>query len=401
MLKIIMFLMKLSIYSISLKNISRNSLRTVIVILSAIFITFIISFTLISSSLIQGAIKNMNEKLGADLIVIPEGSETETNEFLFLNELRTFYMSKNIYEKLKNYEEIDKITYQIWLVTLPSLCCGVADIEVIAIDPETDFIIKPFLEKKLELLEGTAYAGYEAWLSVLGGVIDTAVLYQKEFKIIDKLEKTGTGLDYALYIGVDDFRKIAEENPYIEAKPDQISVIFIKLKEDVDENKVIEKIKNEFPNVEVLRKSDLGENLKKIISSISSSLLIVALIIFPLSLLVILNLTFITINERKKEIGILKALGANNSSIIKILFIENFFMVLPSILIGFSLALILSLFLIHSYLKAYLPILSITHLLETLIISSLSIMIIIIVATIISIRKIFKTETLTLLKEKE
>ena len=393
----------MNIYSISVKNISRNTLRSAIIILSAIFITFVVSFTLISSSLVKSTIKTMSEKFGADVIIVPKGSGVEANEFLFLKEMRTFYMDKNIYYKIKEEfgDEIDAITYQVWLVTLPALCCGVADVQVIAIDPKTDFIVKPFLEKKVELKPGTAYAGHEAWLNILGGLIETAVLYKKEFKIVDKLEKTGTGLDYALYISMDDFVKIAKENPYIKVKPNQVSVIFIKLKENVNKKEFVKKLKERFSNVEILTKSDLGRNLRKTVEGISSSIILVTLVILPLSLFVVMNLIFITVNERKKEIGILKALGASNKSIMKIFMIEKFLTIFPSILVGYIISLIVSIFLIHKYLKAYVTVINPAYLFEGFIIPAIFILIVVILSIFLSVKNVIKIETLTLLKEKE
>ncbi len=387
--------------SIALKNIRRNMLRSIIIILSVILLSFIISFISITTSTINKNIEIVNEKLGADLVLVPKGSETLLDEFLFAWELRTFYMKKDIYEKLKNYDEIEKITYQVFLVTLPALCCGVADVQVIAIDPRTDFIIKPFLEKNIELTPGTAYAGLEAWYAILGYEVDTAYLYGKEFELTTNLRETGTGLDYALYISVDDLNDIIGKNPYVVVNRDEISVIYIKLKPNVDPNKFAERIRSEFPEVEIIKKGELGKHFRSYIQSLSNSLIAIVVLVIPMFLLIISTIISISVNERKKEIGIYKALGVTNKSVFMLFMYELLLLIIPSSIIGMVLSIYISLYILPKFMVTFQTFLGI-NVINTFLISILVTVFVAILSVYFTlIKNVLKIEILNLLKEKE
>ncbi len=390
-----------NILSIASKNVKRNPIRSLIIILSAILLSFLISFIYLSVITVDKNIKLVNEKLGADLIVLPKGSKSSFDKFLFARQLTTFYMKKDIYYKIKEEfgDKIDKITYQVFLVTLPALCCGVADVQVIAIDPKTDFIVKPFLEKKVELKPGTAYAGIFAWYYILGFEVDTAYLYGKEYDLITNLIETGTGLDYSLFISIDELKDIIGKNPYVVAKKDDISVIYIKLKPNVDLNEFANELREKIKGISIIKKGELGMSVRESIVSISKSLMLVLFTIVPLFLLIIFVMIYISIIERRKEIGIYKAIGVKNSSIFKLIIYELLLLIIPAIIVGIIMALLLSINVLPKILYTFKLIFG-KELFLSFLISFLATMLSSITGAYFSLMKnVLKSETLNLIKE--
>lgn len=51
-------------------------------------------------------------------------------------------------EKVKNTEGIEEVTPQLYVATLSASCCSYP-VQIIGIDYETDFLIKPWLQKTL------------------------------------------------------------------------------------------------------------------------------------------------------------------------------------------------------------------------------------------------------------
>ncbi len=388
---------ELNILSLIKSNIRRNTLRTSMLVLSVVFLVFILSFFTLAIVTVNKSLEAFSEKLGADILVVPKGSSVQSEEFLLEGQLRAFYMDKSIYEKIKGFESIEKITYQIYLGTLPALCCGVPELEVVAIDPETDFIVKPWIKGNVEIKRGEAFAGIEAIENL--GLVDTALLFGKDFNVVGVLERTKTGLDYSLFIREDDLMEIIKKNPYVNVKENQISAIFIKVRDGYDVDKLAEKIEKEFPQVDVIRGGEIGSSVKRVISNMSKIFSVVLVVSSVLSVLLIANIFTMIINERRREIGILRALGASNRGVMKVLLLESVFLGIIGSSLGIIFGLILGWKLLLS--SFHLPFLEFNPA-YTALIAFLGVFVGVLLSCIgvlIPISKIRKIEPLLLIKE--
>ncbi len=321
-------MIKRLLLELSIRNINRRKLRFLLVFIPIFILTFIFTYLLVISQIFLYSLNELSLKIGqADIVVVPMGSLVENEDFLLEGNLRPFKLNPVFYDKIKNQfkDEIERITYQIYLENLD----GIA---LIAIDPRTDFIVKPLLEKKVELGEFEAYVGAKAF-EKLGGK-DSVEIYSKKFRIVSKLKETGSGLDYAIFVRVDDIKKLKDI--------DYISVIYIRAKPEVDSEILAYKIENVFVQVDTTHLTKMGKKIKKSINDLNNILKFMFLISIILCILLIYNIYSIIINERRKEIGILKGLGASNKDVLKLLLLEGFLVCSPASIFGSVVAIILS-----------------------------------------------------------
>ncbi len=117
--------------------------------------------------------------------------------------------------------------------------------------------------------------------------------------------------------------------------PNKCTFILVKLNDDADINTVAARINQELPGNKINLTSDLIINAQDRIPALKTFLrVLVGLGAFVSTIFVLLSM-YTTITERRKEIGILKSLGASKSFIIKVIEGEAFLIGILGVLLGF------------------------------------------------------------------
>lgn len=308
-----------------MKNLQSNFVRTLLLFLAVFLSISVITFSLAFVYRVKGSIALTKERLGADLIIVPSGARTEAEDLLVESKVKKFYMKKDLLEKLRVIKGIDKMTYQTYLTTLSAACCDIPETLVIVYDPITDFVVTPWLKKKInrELEEGEVIAGVESAFNIGLGLVDISI-FGNRFKIVGTLERTGTGLDTAIFITERQLQKILKTGKIPYYQPDKISLILAKVKEGYDPAEVAKEIENLFVEVDTITRKELGKNILNTLNDFERLFVLVIGLTLWLSFLLIWSTYSAIINERKIEIGMMKSFGASNLKIIKIFLLEGF-----------------------------------------------------------------------------
>jgi putative ABC transport system permease protein len=340
-----------TLYTLAFKNITRKPFRTVILVITLSLLVSAIVFALSFIVRVESSIKLTAERLGADLLIVPAGSRGATEDVLVENKVKSFYMDKGIVERVRNFEGVDKVCTQTYLVTLAGLCCSVPEAMVITIDQENDFIVTPWLKNKLgrKLKRGEAIVGSESAYNISLGLVEVdSMLFGTVFKMIGVLDKTGTGLDTALFIGdenIDDIIKNGKAN----IKPGQISVIFAKLKNGADAYRVMSDIENNILEVDVVSRKDIGKSLINTLSDISRIFSITVSLASVLSLFLVWAIFTAIANERAREVGIMRAIGAKESHVVRLFVVEIVLLGAAGSMVGIVSGTVLSLMMAKSF----------------------------------------------------
>ncbi len=150
----------------------------------------------------------------------------------------------------------------------------------------------------------------------------------RTFEVIGVVEKQGeTMQDRILFVPIDSARELLDDDP------DEFDLIVVNAKEGQEVNELVERIKKDMRqdrNQDVGEEDFVVESFEKIIESFNAVFGIVQVVILGLtaiSLIIggigIMNTMFTAVLERRKEIGILKAVGARNSSILILFVFES------------------------------------------------------------------------------
>lgn len=324
------------------KTVYRKVFRNIVLALAVSLLVSLLVFALLFNRAVQDDIDAASRKLGADIVMVPAAAIEMAEEFILESKKKGFYMDMDVYEKVKNLPEIKAATYQIYLETLESGCCSIVAGQVVAFDPETDFVITPwFKEPPPPLGESEVYIG--SYVYEYLGLIDTPTLFNHKVKVVGDLQETDTGLDHGLFMRVEDLNKISAQAQG-KYKPGDISIVFLKVKEGVDLDALIDKMSIMFPNVGIMTPGSIGTDVRATLEDITKIFSITIIISSALAVLLAWSTFTALANERRREVGILRAIGAHRSHIMKMFLTEAAIISL----IGGVIGIILGNYLIHS-----------------------------------------------------
>ena len=322
----------ISLSAVAKKNIQRNPGRSFCLIVVVMLLSlFLFVGTVLISSLSGGAASVAN-RLGADIMIVPEGFDPHVDSILLSGKPSTFYLPSYAFEeleKIKNDVGIEAMSAQTFLATLNASCCSYP-VQLVGIDFDSDFIVKPWLEISLghELHDGEIIVGYH----VAGYPGDTLQFFSKNLNVAGRLEQTGMGFDSMIFMNRATIAVLAKEAERIRERPlkndgSLTSVIMLKLKPGFSSTASAIEI-NRLLN----KKGIYALFSKKFVNRISASLITISkilsfsLIALWLLAIVIVALIFsLSLSERKKEMGVLRALGASRGILIKLNLTEAFF----------------------------------------------------------------------------
>jgi putative ABC transport system permease protein len=195
---------------------------------------------------------------------------------------------------------------------------------------------KMFLDMKVfEINEGRTIRNGERGVAAIGYLIvdsvfenkvnigDSIYIKNKKFKVIGNLKSIGNSQDdQNIYIHLDDMREIVGGKEYL-------TMIYVQVSNTNNIDNIAEKIKDKLEDKygENTITALTSEQMAEMTSSIFSILTFVVGGIASISLVVagvgIANTMFISVMERTKEIGVMKAIGATNYNVMEIFLIES------------------------------------------------------------------------------
>jgi putative ABC transport system permease protein len=317
----------ITLLSFSLRNLRRKPVRTGILVFAIALLVSALVFAVSFVQRVNGSIRKSSERLGADLIVVPTNARGEAEEILLENRIRSFYMDRSLLDRIRRVKGVDKVTEQIYLVTMSTLCCSVPEALVVAFDQDTDFIIRPWLREKLDrrLAKGEAVAGDESSFNIRLGLVEVdSMLFGNVFRIVSTLDKTGTGLDNAVFIGMENMERIYASGKAKDVPPGKVSVAFVKVKPGVDPATVAAEIENTIIEVDAMARKDIGKNIITVLKDMSRIFTLTLVLASLFSFVLVWAIFTAIANERSKEVGIMRAIGAKESHITRIFMNEVF-----------------------------------------------------------------------------
>ncbi|NOZ59405.1 MAG: ABC transporter permease [Euryarchaeota archaeon] len=305
---------------IALKNTQRKPVRSLVTSLSITLLVAFVMFTLFFLIGVERSIERATDRLGADVVVVPSGAMVIAEEFLLEGRRKTFYMDVGIVEELGAIEGVEKVTYHVYVKTMPGICCDVEAI-VVGFDPDTDFVVTPWLEKSGVAIErGEVVLGSTIARDIGYGLFDTGTFFYQGFRIAGVLEETGTGMDRSIFVPLEDIKELAVERGILEEN--KISVVFLKLREGYEPRQVARKIEGMFPQVDAVARGRIGEEVRSNFREMGSIFVFSVLLLAVFALFLSWAMFSAVASERVKEIGVLRAIGAKRSHIFNLIILE-------------------------------------------------------------------------------
>jgi len=234
------------------------------------------------------------------------------------------------------------------------VCCIVENILIIAYDPDTDFTVAPWIQYALREKQQPSDIVVGRLVKFYPG--QKIKIFDKELRVIASLEPTGLGyFDNSAFMPLEGARKFlrelkernlkeeipsrqkildesfshlfpSEEESKVSIKdidPDGISAIFIKVKDNVSIPDFSKKIIGNNEDVSVVNVKEATITIKRHLSSVLRAFFLPIMVLFIMGTLILGVVFSMSVNERQRELGLMRAVGATKTDVFKLVLYES------------------------------------------------------------------------------
>ena len=312
---------------LAIKSIRSSGFRSL-----AIFwaVAGVAGFLLAATLFIAGAQNSLDtglKRLGADILIVPAGTESRIETALLIGRPLNAWMPRETLQKVAGVPGVEAVSPQIYMTSIYGApYCAVPEMFVVVYDPATDFAITPWLEKNLgrNLAKGEVIGGAHIFIPEGSKYIN---LYGDNMTLAGNLEPTGTGIDQTLFLTLDTALEMSK-TPQMKAAQlayarrglsleNNISTIMVKVAPTVDTHRVALQILEDTEGIVPIESPQLFGSFRSQMNGLLWGFSIITLIVWALTVLLIGLIFAMAANERRREMAVLRAVGATRSFILR------------------------------------------------------------------------------------
>jgi len=333
----------LSTHALSLLNLKRKPFRTAALMAVVAVLAFVLFGGSIMTKSMENGISGLEDRLGADIVVVPEGYDQDFEGVMIQGEPVYFFMEKDILEKVRSCEAVELASPQFYLASLNAECCG-SSVPIIGFEPETDFTVQPWITEQYS--KGLKYGEIIIGDDISAEEDGTILFFDKYYKVAARLERTGSGVDVSCFATMDTiadlYRDAKEKGAYFQegvTYENSISSIMVKVKEGYTLNQALVQIRKATEGkVEIVQTQSMINSVGGSLSSVVSYLYVIAIVFWILAVVLLTIVFSVTANERKKEFALFRILGATRKRLSNLILTEAFYISLSGGILGIGTA---------------------------------------------------------------
>jgi putative ABC transport system permease protein len=316
-----------SILKIALKNIRGNTVKSLTIFLCVLWVAaFFVATTLIVGGA-QSSLESGLERLGADILVLPEGAQNTIESALLMGTPVKLWMPEENLGRITQVQGVVKASPQIYLQSLfGAHCCAVSEMFMVVFDPETDFSVTPWLEENLGrgLAKGEVIGGTYVFLPEGEEYI---MLYGYNLDLQGTLEPTGIGIDKTLFMTKETATELARWSTKTAIQPlevplDSISSVLVRVEPGVDPHAVAVQIAHDVEGVVAIESPNLFGRFRQQMLGLLWVFVVMLSLSYVVSALLIGLVFSMAAHERRREMALLRATGATPLFIFRTLWTE-------------------------------------------------------------------------------
>jgi len=322
--------------------------RTAIVIIAVAVVVGLLFSTLVIELGVRRSTEIGSARLGADILLLPSPLPdliiyiqwkdpvfiTPTNATAHLLYLRPSYIDYNatLNREISTIPGIIGVSPQVYVETINRSGLSVA---LVGFDPATDFTILPWLKAA-----GQGHLDLGPMMAVAGSGTGFAVGDKIPWRgvsldVVAVLEPTSSSTDSTVFFPIQTAYQLAQSagpspRPLNQAqsstslsfKSGQISALLIKLRDNASEQQVGNQISSSLSNYVIIYGAIATKQVSLETRGIATYEFILAGLLGTSILILIASLMSMTINERKREFGLLRSIGATKLTISRLVMTE-------------------------------------------------------------------------------
>jgi len=311
------------ILSVAFKNLQRKKIRSFLTVSGvAIAVAVLVSLMGFDAGY-QKSLTNDIDKMGYQVLVTAKGCPYEAATLMLKGGGGLRYMEQAVYDKIAKDPRIERISPQLAATEFDKDRQNGQGGIVLYMGVSNSYLeLKPWSKLKLgkwfssddadEVIIG--YEAAELEQRVPGDQILVPNL-NKALKVVGIFERTGTQDDGIVFIPLKTAQRIFD-------LPGKLTGIGIKLKDIGSLGDFEESLYNE-PGIQVISMAQVKGTIFNLVSSSKAMTNSVALIAILIAVIGVINTILMSVFERTKEIGVMKAIGASRLDIFRIIWLET------------------------------------------------------------------------------
>jgi len=314
-----------NLLDLAIKNIFRQKTRTILTIVG---ILIGISAVVALGSISEGMKSMMNEEmqfLGGTIMVSSKGS----SGLMFGG--GNSEISKYDLENFQDFSDVKQVVP--FVISIGQIQIGQGSpVEIIGIRPED---VDYFKSKGTELDSGRVLETGDTYQALIGykyaedndlGIGDSIEVKKSSFEVVGIIEKTDTNMDNAIILPLDTMMDVYNMENYQSAFiiPEDLSKI-----QDLADD-----LTSSFDDFDFTTSNDIVKQMSRIVDMISFFTIGISSIAAIVGGLGVMNTMIMSVLERKREIGIMKAIGATKKYILTQILLESVIISLIGGIIG-------------------------------------------------------------------
>jgi putative ABC transport system permease protein len=338
----------LNIFSLAAKNLFRRHVRTGLTV-AGVAIAIAVLFSLLSFN--AGYERQLSGELGSlgiHMLAVPKGCPYEAASLIIHGGVIPKYLSYSDLEQIDKINGIEiaspMLLHQFFKDDKPHIVYG--------INIEEQKVLKPWWK-----VEGRYFTDGEAGVMIVGrSLADKENLKvgqvldfgpnKEPTTIVGILERTGNQDDEFHFLPLAAAQRIF-------GKEGQLTTVAIKVK-DISKITEISKKLEEIPDIQVVTMTQVMGTIMNLVGSAQALLFSVIIIALFISAVGIINTLIMSVNERTREFGMMKAVGASGWDVSRLIVIETLFITLAGCAVGLAVALVGSK-LVESFVRGVIP----------------------------------------------
>ena len=140
----------MNLWRLARRNIAGSSFRSWVVFGCTLVVTGLALSTILLINGAQQSLQLAVRRLGADLMVVPQGTETRVETALLMGTPVQVWMPDTKVAEIATVPGVAQASPQLFLSSLKgAACCSASEMFMVAYDPQTDFTVTPWLKNNL------------------------------------------------------------------------------------------------------------------------------------------------------------------------------------------------------------------------------------------------------------
>lgn len=330
---------KINLFQIAWKNLARKKTRSLLTVVGIALATWVLISLFGFNSGYKNSLDRDIDNLGFQMLVVAKGCPYEAATLMLKGGTGLKYMNEDVVRLIVREPEVESVTPMLMQVVFdPNKGQSGGLTAFLGVDPASFPRLKPSLSFKqggwftdpaaLEVV-----MGFEAAELEQREVGDLYLIPEKniELKVVGVLERSGTQDDGTIFLPLQTLQKIFGQEG-------QLTSVGIKVNKETNLAEFEEKM-FKLPDVQVVSLTQVKTTIMTLVSTARILVFSIALIAILISIMGVINTVLMSVMERQKEIGILKAMGALAGDVFRLVWLETSLLCLMGGILGAGLAL--------------------------------------------------------------